>query len=331
MTRRLAIAAAAVVLAAAGCSSDTDDATGDVVEVPGVVSAAGSVAVLPDLSRVVAPCDGDVCQWTLEGRYVGRFDGGAIVAVSDPGLYTDRVRDGVVELVLLDPASGEEVRSVEAYAVDDVQDGAGQGLRDIAFSPDGSWVAAVGADGVVRRWSAEGLSDEVAIDGAGDAVAAAFSPDGSLLAVASSDAPVTLHDSATGDVAGQLDALPQGAVEWSEDGWIATASFTLDDAAATTVWDGETREAVATLAVPAYRLDVAGPGTLLLTEKEELDVVRWQWEEDQVIRYTGATDVPRAVTHTATGPGVVAVSPRDGVLAWDADGGQPTTFEEPEG
>ena len=117
---------------------------------------------------------------------------------------------------------------------------------------------------------------------------------------------------------------------WSADGWIATASFALDDAAATTVWDGDTSEVLATLDVPGFRLDVAGPAALLLTEKEGQDVLRWDWERDDVRAYTGATDVPRAVMQLRPGSRVVAVSPRDGVLAWEAGGGEPTTFEEPE-
>lgn len=338
---RRALAALAAALLVAGCSTDdgsepdsgdhggTGD-TGEVVQVPGVVVDADSIALRPDARRFVVPCDGELCEWTTDGRYVGRFDGGGIVAVSGPGLYTDRVGDGVVDLVLLDEVSGKEIAAVEVYDVADAQDGPAQGLRDIAFSPDGKWVAAVGADGVVRRWTADGLADELTIEAGGDAVAAAFSPDGSLVAVASSDAPVTIHDATTGEQVGELDAPPQGAVEWSEDGWLATASFALDDAAATTIWDGDTHEVEATLDVPAYRLALADPGALLLTEKDAKDVLRWDWEDDDVVRYTGATDVPRAVLYSPQDARVIAVTPREGVLAWDGDGGRPTTFEKPE-
>lgn len=336
MRRRVVLAVTAALLAAAGCSTDGDtgddgegSGSGEVVEVPGVVTDAGSVAVLGGSTGVVVPCDGDLCRWSLDGAFVDRFDGGGIVATDGPAIYTDRIEDGVVELVLLDPASGEEVAAVDAYDVAEVQDGPSQGLRDIAFSPDGSRVAGVGADGVVRLWAAGTLADELTIEGDGDAVGVAFSPDGAQVAVASSDAPVMIHDASSGEQVGELDAPAQGAVEWSEDGWIATASFALDDVAATTIWDGGTREVLATLDVPAYRLDVADSATLLLTEKNEKDVVRWAWEADEVVRYTGATDVPRAVTHTSDGS-VVAVSPRDGVLAWEPGGGRPTTFEKPE-
>ena len=335
MSPRLTVALAAVVLSAATCSTDADpvptdpgSGNGEVVEIPGVISDAGSLAVLPD--SVVAPCDGQLCRWSLDGAFVSRYDGGAIVAVSEAGLWTDRVEDGVVQLVLLDATSGDEVRAADAYEVADVQDGPGQGLRDIAVSPDGARVAGVGADGLVHLWAADDLADESTIEVGGNAVAAAFSPDGSQIAVAASEAPVTIHDVASGEQVGELDAPAQGALEWAEAGWIASASFTLDDDAATTVWDGGTREVLATLDVAAYRLDVADATTLLLTEKNEQDVVRWQWEEDDVVRLTGATDVPRAVTHSPDGE-VIAMSPRDGVLAWPADGGQPTTFEKPGG
>lgn len=339
MTVRIATLAVAALLALTGCATDGGDAGAgsdagaggaDVATVPGVVTSAGSVAYDEASQRILVPCDGDLCQWTLDGAFVGRFDAGAIVASSARGIYTDRVEDGSVELVLLGPGTDQEVASVEVHGVEDVQDGPAPGLRDIASSPDGAWVAAVGSDGIVRRWTADGLTDVLTIDSGADAVAVAFSPDGSRIAVAASDAPVTIHDVTTGEQVGELDAPPQGDVVWSDDGWIATASFALDEEAATTVWDGEDAQVLARLDVPGYRLDPAGRDGLLLTEKESRDVLRWDWAADRVTRYTGATDVPRAVLQVQQGARVIAVSPRDGVLAWPAGGGEPTRFEKPE-
>lgn len=340
--RALALAGA-VALLTAGCSTSSDgDGTdgsdgpggaeqGEVVQVPGVVGGAGSVAFLPGALRVVAPCDGGLCVWSAAGgALVDRLDGGGIVAASGPGIYTDRVQDGTVELVLLDEVTGDEVASVPAYEVADVQDGPSQGLRDVELSPDGRWVAAVGSDGVVRRWTASGLADELTIASEGDAVAVAWSADGSQVAVASSDGPVTIRDASTGEEVGALDAPPQGDVVWSEDGTrIVTASFALDDAAATTVWDAGSLAEVASLPRPGYRLALAGDDAVVLSEKDGLDVLRWDWERDDVRSYSGATDTPRAVLVALGGARTYAVSPRDGVLEWTSPDDAPTVFEKP--
>ncbi len=342
--RPLAAGLAVVALALAGCSDDSGDSggattdgvdagSGDVVEVPGVVTGADSLVFLPGALRVVAPCDGSLCVWSSSrGVLVDRWDGGGIVADAGPGVYTDRVQDGAVELVLLDETSGREVGSVEAHEVDDVQDGPSQGLRDIELSPDGRWVAAVGADGVVRRWAARGLDDEMTIDTGTDAVAVAWSADASRVAVAASDGPVTIRDAATGEETGRLDAPPQGDVVWSDDGThLATASFSLDEEAATTVWDATTHEEVASLARPGDRLAFMGEDTLLLSEKDALDLQAWSWTTDGTTAFSGATDPPRAVLVALGGSRIYAASPRDGVLEWGIGGGDaPTVFEKPE-
>lgn len=337
---RLAAATAAAVLALAACTSGDepepggggDTGEGDLVEVPGVVVDAGSAALIPEALRIVVPCDGELCVWASDGTLVDRFDGGATVAYSSgPGIATDRIEGGTVGVVLLDPLTGAESESADAYEADDVQDSPGEGMRDVEFSPDGSWLAGVGADGVVRRWAAASLSDELEITAGGDAVAVAFSPDGSQIAVASSDAPVTIHDTSSGEELGVLDGAPQGRVAWSPDGaWIASASFVLDDEAETTVWDAASYDVEATLPRAGDHLAFMGTDALVLSVKDELDVVRWGWADDDVRTFTGATDSPRAVLVGQAGARIYAVSPRDGVLAWDVAGGEPTRFETPE-
>ena len=341
--RPLAAGLAVVALALAGCSDDSGDSggattdgvdagSGDVVEVPGVVTGADSLVFLPGALRVVAPCDGSLCVWSSSrGVLVDRWDGGGIVADAGPGVYTDRVQDGAVELVLLDETSGREVGSVEAHEVDDVQDGPSRGLRDIELSPDGRWVAAVGADGVVRRWAARGLDDEMTIDTGADAVAVAWSADASG---SPSPPPTAPSRSAMPrpERTGRLDAPPQGDVVWSDDGThLATASFSLDEEAATTVWDATTLEEVASLARPGDRLAFMGEDTLLLSEKDALDLQAWSWTTDGTTAFSGATDPPRAVLVALGGSRIYAASPRDGVLEWGIGGGDaPTVFEKPE-
>lgn len=329
------------LLALAACSDDdpADPGTGgsgdgDLVEVPGVTVSGDSAAISPVGSRIAVPCDGQLCVWTADdGAFHDTWEGGSVVAWSNRAdvLATDRVDGGTVSLVLVDAESGDERDSVEAYSTEVVEDDPGAGLVDVAFAPDAESVAAVGSDGVVRIWSATDLDEELEIATTG-AIALAFSPDADRVAVASSDGPVAIYDTATGEQVGELDSPPQGAVAWSRDGAaIATASLALDDEAATTIWDAGTLESGATLARPAYRLAFTpAADALVLSEKEQTDVLVWTWADDDVRILSGATDVPRAVLVAPNGSRTFAVSPRDGVLSWDTASGDVTTFDEPE-
>jgi WD40 repeat protein len=344
MRARGALAGAAMLVATlVGCSPESTPAddgggeTGDLVQVPGTFVNPDSAGLSPDGSRIAVPCDGQICVWdTADGALTDTWDGGSVVAWSptDDVVATDRIDGETVSVVLLDAVTGAERLSAEAYSAPVVEDAPGDGFLDLVFSPDGDTLAGVGDDGSVRLWSVADPDDASEVDVEGDKpVAVAFSPDGTRLAVASSDAPVSIHAVATGEKLGSLDASPQGAVAWSADGAsIATASFALDDDAATTIWDAEALTAEADLPRAGDELAFAPSSeALAVSEKNKPDVLVWRWADDDVTALSGATDDPRSVLWDHEGSVLYAVSALDGVLAWDpATVGQPTSFEKPE-
>ncbi|SEH87624.1 WD40 repeat [Mycolicibacterium rutilum] len=93
-------------------------------------------------------------------------------------------------------------------------DGHTKDVIDLAFSPDGAWLASTSADFTVRLWDVQaGRAAGEPLEGhTGEATEVAFSPDNRLLASGGADRTVRLWDVATGDPVGVPLTGPSGTV-----------------------------------------------------------------------------------------------------------------------
>lgn len=351
MTQRpgpgLLLAGLGCVLALSACSSDSEPpgrdpaAGGDVDRVPGQVVDADSLAISPDGDRIAAGCGDRLCIWdTTDGTLAATYDGGNVVAWSPDGdlLATSDFSDDSTRatVVLLDPADGSEIRTLDGHDAPAADDAVGVGITDLAFSPDGTHLASAGHDGVVRVWS---LGDDAGDDPAvlrtasADPDAVAFGPDGRQLAVAGPDAPTEVW-TVDGDRVGTLGNEPQGDVAWSPDGGsIATATRAPGAHAAVHLWDATTLKAAGDDdPVAAYRLAWSPDSAdLAMTVKDDETVLVCTVGADDTMRLTGHDDQPRGVVWSPDGEVLYSASSSEGVLAWDvANGDLARRFDLPE-
>nr|WP_030490998.1 pentapeptide repeat-containing protein [Micromonospora chokoriensis] len=110
-------------------------------------------------------------------------------------------------------------------------------LQELAFSPEGSMIAAAGGDGVVRVWDTSTGRLVRGLPGKGGTVwSVRWSPDGRHLASAGGDGVVRIWDAGSGKLAGTLDHHERRvlSVAWSPDGrYLATG----DGDGVLRVWD----------------------------------------------------------------------------------------------
>jgi WD40 repeat protein len=144
-------------------------------------------------------------------------------------------------------------------------------VRGLAFSPDGSLLAAAGgdslADGRLILWKTDTFQLHWQHDETVGFARLAFSPDGRELALARFAPEAKLFDVASGEVTGELGDHPQYArsVAYSPDGErIVTGSYDR----AVHIWNVANRELVSRLFIrsgPIYHVAISPDGILLAT------------------------------------------------------------------
>ncbi|HEX5917966.1 MAG TPA: hypothetical protein VFY76_08935 [Nocardioides sp.] len=346
MPDRRVVAAVATLLAltVTGCSDDASEAptTGGTAETgtgdPGDTGSVGfelvatdGLAVSPDGGEVLADCWNGICRWDTSTGALELVPDRGSVAVAPDWSTVATVDDA--DVVLADLDSAEPVAELTGLTDDEVSDGSA--VTAVAYSPDGSQVAAAGTDDDGGRrlvvWSVDG-DEVVSLDTSGEVHRIAISPEANRIATAG-DGPVVVHDLVKGDTL-ELPSGGGGTVAWSPDG---ARLLGVGADGQPVVWDAETWTPVAELRGTRLHEAAYAPdgGTVALTSVDETAVTLWDPDRDarRAERLEGHTDAPGAVAWSPDGSVLYSVSADDGVLGWDPATGRrtPTTFEVPAG
>ena len=119
-------------------------------------------------------------------------------------------------------------------------------VRSVAFSPDGSLLAAAGSDCVIWLWEARSGKPVNTLSGHTDAVRKlCFSPDGRFLASASNDQTVRIWDIATSQIHWQFQCMEKcSAVAFAPDG---SSLAVADEGGDVSLWNVETGDRSGTI------------------------------------------------------------------------------------
>jgi WD40 repeat protein len=149
------------------------------------------------------------------------------------------LQDGTIGIVE-DLENTATVRFFQAHENPRREDDRPQGVRAVAWSPQGDRVASIGFDKLVKVWDPAREAELVRMEGQDRyVIGISWSPDGKLLAAGTADFVVLTWDAATGQklqtMRGHNDFVE--AVEWSPDG-SRLASAGIDNAVR--IWDPRT-------------------------------------------------------------------------------------------
>ncbi|MCB2264430.1 MAG: hypothetical protein LGR52_16055, partial [Candidatus Thiosymbion ectosymbiont of Robbea hypermnestra] len=199
--------------------------------------------------------------------------------------------------------------------------------NDIAWSPDGQWLASASDDNTLRLWDpATGQPIRTLSGHEGEVNAVVFSPDGQLLASASWDDTLRLWDPTTGalirTLAGHEDRVT--AVAFSPDGQLlASASYdhTLR------LWDPTTGVPIRTLSGHEDWVNAVAfspDGQLLASASENKTVRLWNLATGQSIRtLSGHEDDVHDLAFSPDGKWLASASGDKRVQLWNPATGEP--------
>jgi WD40 repeat protein/tRNA A-37 threonylcarbamoyl transferase component Bud32 len=177
-----------------------------------------SLSYSPDSNRLAA-CAGGTARVYEEGSEDLVFPAGTILAFGPAGHLASGVRDGFLKAWALGSRKARGTPRADADARELWAARTG-GVRGLAYSRDGKWIASAHEDKKVRVWDAA-TGKEIAALADLNAImhAVAFSPDGKLLAAGAFNASVGVWDTANWKL---LTTFPNLG------GWVLSVAFSPD-------------------------------------------------------------------------------------------------------
>jgi WD40 repeat protein len=250
--------------------------------------------------------------------------GASFFAFSADGKLLAAASFGKPELLLWEVGSGKELWRAQFPRIS----GYSPGMRPLAFSPDGKWIAMGCADRSIRLWDVPSGRETRRLECRRPMVHLAFSPDGKALAAEGPDGGIGLWDPAGGQSLGTWGKFQWvGALAFSPDGKTLTALVPVDGQFGAASWDaakGEQRGSHVLDGDEGYSGTLSPDGALYAVPTRDGKTIRLMATNSnkEVCRTEGEASYPAAVAFSADGRALTATT-RDGtVRVWEAATGK---------
>jgi WD40 repeat protein/transcriptional regulator with XRE-family HTH domain len=263
-----------------------------------------------------------------------------LAAAAISNLQVDPERSVLLALQALDEADTLEARNALHQAIPEMHlltniPTDSIGVPDVAYSPDGTQIASMGAQGEVKLWNANSSELLLTLDGGTGEFGGnlAFSPDGDTLAAAwvtkiilwdihTGEQKATLAGESIGTTVGYN--LGVGQISFSPDGK-RLAAANMDGIPR--VWDLATHNEVLSLETglgPSKAIAYSADGGLLATGGDEGTVKVWDAERGTERFSLPLGGIIHAVAFEPNGKRLAAASEDGSVKVWDATTGLET-------
>ncbi|MCM2374948.1 protein kinase domain-containing protein [Aporhodopirellula aestuarii] len=259
---------------------NTQDGTEELV-LRGHIGPVMDVSWNPDGTRLVsAGDDGTVRIWEFGSQEKRLLNGNTRVAWHPDGTKLATMLAEPRHVVAVDAATGTTTRIYGTVE---------KGVRSIAWSSNGCFLAAGGRDGILRVWKSDSGEEVLAArSDRGETRSLSWSPDNQHLATGGWDAVMKVWDTKTGEMVWQAigHEVIIGTVAWSPDGkWIASGAWD----GTVKVWDATNRKE----SFQFMRDDRPPPDTVNLIEKKwafgsGADFRSVVWSHDSKRLYAGS-------------------------------------------